>query len=45
MAFVDYFDDEFQRANGDWKKIVSKYLFEQEKPLMNGLIGGRTWTC
>lgn len=41
VAFVDFFDDEFQRENGDWKKVLSNYLYEQEKPLMNGLIGGR----
>lgn len=45
VAFVDFFDDEFQRENGDWKKVLSNYLYEQEKPLMNGLIGGRTSTC
>lgn len=44
VAFVDFFDDEFQREDGDWKKVLSNYLYEQDKPLMNGLIGGCTST-
>ncbi|KAF7186961.1 Questin oxidase [Pseudocercospora fuligena] len=40
VAFVDFFDEEFRKENGDWKKVVERYLYEGERPLMNGLIGG-----
>ncbi|KAK4494415.1 hypothetical protein PRZ48_014713 [Zasmidium cellare] len=40
VAFMDFFDEEFRKENGDWKKVVHNYLFEQKPPLMNGLVGG-----
>ncbi|KAF2165978.1 hypothetical protein M409DRAFT_55335 [Zasmidium cellare ATCC 36951] len=40
VAFMDFFDEEFRKKNGDWKKVVHNYLFEQDRPLMNGLVGG-----
>jgi hypothetical protein len=40
VAFVDYFDREFAKANGDWKKVTEEYLFDPDKLLMNGLVGG-----
>lgn len=40
VAFVDYFDREFAKANGDWKKVAEEYLFAPDKLLMNGLVGG-----
>ena len=39
VAFVDFFDKEFEKASGDWKKVTEEYLFGQEM-LMNGLVGG-----
>jgi hypothetical protein len=40
VAFVDYFDKEFENANGDWKTVTEEYLFGKDKMLMNGLVGG-----
>jgi hypothetical protein len=41
MAFVDLFDQERQRNDGDFKKVVEKYLFSGNEPLVNGILGGR----
>lgn len=40
VAWVDFFDEEFEQANGDWKKVTEEYLFAKDKMLMNGLDGG-----
>ncbi|KAK4697620.1 cell cycle checkpoint protein, partial [Lecanoromycetidae sp. Uapishka_2] len=39
-AFVDFFEDQMVLNGYDWKLVVSKYLFEGSKPLINCLIGG-----
>lgn len=41
IAFVDLFDEETQSNGGDWKKVVNKYLFSGNEPLVNGILGGR----
>ena len=38
---MDFFDEEFRKENGDWKKVVRRYLYEQDRPLFYGLVGGR----
>lgn len=45
VAFVDYFDREFAKADGDWKRITEEYLFAPDKLLMNGVVGGRKCPC
>jgi hypothetical protein len=42
-AYVDFFEDELAVKFGyTWSKVVEEYLFSGEKPLVNGLIAGRT---
>lgn len=41
IAFVDFFDEETKRNGGDWKRVVDKYLFSGNEPLVNGILGGR----
>lgn len=41
IAYVDLFDQETQSNGGDWKKVVNKYLFSGNEPLVNGILGGR----
>jgi hypothetical protein len=43
-AYVDFFEDRLagRPYSYDWKKVVDKFMFEGEDPLINGLIGGRT---
>lgn len=43
MAYVQYFDKEIERNNGDWKKVLKDYLFPGPEPLINGFSGGRTF--
>ncbi|KAL3479615.1 hypothetical protein BJX99DRAFT_267980 [Aspergillus californicus] len=40
VAYVQYFDAELQRANGDWEKMLQDYLFSSSEPLINGFAGG-----
>ncbi|KAH8837386.1 hypothetical protein MCOR27_007059 [Pyricularia oryzae] len=40
-AYIDFFEDNLAFEHSyDWKKVVAKYMFEGEEPLVNGLIGG-----
>jgi hypothetical protein len=40
-AYVDFFEDRLAMDHGyDWTKVLHHYMFEGEKPLVNGLIGG-----
>lgn len=38
---MDFFDEETKRNGGDWKRVVDKYLFSGNEPLVNGILGGR----
>lgn len=42
-AYVDFFEDATSsHAIGyDWKKVVERFMFQGDEPLVNGLIGGR----
>lgn len=42
-AYVDFFEDRTtSHAVGyDWKKVVDRFMFHGDEPLVNGLIGGR----
>ncbi|KAL3428806.1 hypothetical protein BDV09DRAFT_203840 [Aspergillus tetrazonus] len=40
VAYVQYFDRELERSNGDWKKVLRDYLFPGPEPLINGFCGG-----
>ncbi|KAJ5612512.1 hypothetical protein N7510_005706 [Penicillium lagena] len=40
VAYVQYFDEELKRNNGDWKKVLRQYLFPRPEPLINGFSGG-----
>lgn len=42
-AYVDFFEDRTSsHAIGyDWKKVVDRFMFQGDEPLVNGLIGGR----
>ncbi|VUC27462.1 unnamed protein product [Clonostachys rosea] len=39
-AYVDYFDTEIEKANGDWKKVVVDHLYSGTQPLVNSFCGG-----
>lgn len=43
-AYVDFFEDSLSSHaySYDWKKVVDKYMFQGEEPLVNCLIAGRT---
>ena len=42
-AYVDFFEDELALKFGyNWSKVIEEYLFSGDKPLVNGLIAGRT---
>jgi len=42
-AYVDFFEDELALKFGyDWQKVVEEYMCNGNKPLINGLIAGRT---
>ncbi|KAL2825357.1 hypothetical protein BDW59DRAFT_172434 [Aspergillus cavernicola] len=40
VAYVQYFDEELKRNNGNWKKLLQEYLFAGPEPLINGFSGG-----
>ncbi|KIX07444.1 uncharacterized protein Z518_02097 [Rhinocladiella mackenziei CBS 650.93] len=40
VAYVDFFDDEVRKNNGDWEKVVQEYLYTGSEPLINGFCGG-----
>ncbi|KAL3441845.1 hypothetical protein BJX65DRAFT_321979 [Aspergillus insuetus] len=40
VAYVQYFDRELERNNGDWKTLLREYLFPGPEPLINGFCGG-----
>ncbi|KAL2838539.1 hypothetical protein BJY01DRAFT_237438 [Aspergillus pseudoustus] len=40
VAYVQYFDEEIKRNEGDWKKVLNEYLFPGPEPLINGFSGG-----
>lgn len=40
LAFQKLFDDEIDKAGGDWKKVVNEYMFSSDAPLVNGMCGG-----
>lgn len=44
VAYVQFFDRELERNNGDWKKLLHDYLFPGPEPLINGFCGGRTYS-
>lgn len=41
VAYVDFFDSQVKARGGDWKSVVSEYLYSGTEPLINGLAGGR----
>lgn len=42
-AYVDFFEDRTSShaVAYDWKKVVDRFMFRGDEPLVNGLIGGR----
>ncbi|GIJ90433.1 hypothetical protein Asppvi_009387 [Aspergillus pseudoviridinutans] len=40
VAYVDFFDKEIERQNGDWRQVLKSYLFSGPEPLINGYAGG-----
>ncbi|MCJ1386584.1 hypothetical protein MMC17_009710 [Xylographa soralifera] len=38
--FIDFFDSELLRFNGDWKSLLLTYLLQGPTPLLSGLVGG-----
>lgn len=42
VAYVDFFDQQIKDNEGDWRKVLQKYLFTGSEPLINGFVGGRT---
>ncbi|KAK7177866.1 hypothetical protein PSPO01_16089 [Paraphaeosphaeria sporulosa] len=40
VAYVEFFDEEVKRRNGDWKSVVEEYLYDTSAPIINGLAGG-----
>ena len=45
-AYVDFFEDHTTSyAIGyDWRKVVERFMFQGDQPLVNGLIGGRMFS-
>ena len=42
-AFLDFYEDKMAMEYAyDWKKVVQHFLFSAERPLVHGLICGRT---
>ncbi|KAM5436921.1 putative HECT-type E3 ubiquitin transferase [Microsporum canis] len=39
-AYLDFFEDELTQLGYDWNAVVTKYLFSDDKPLINSLISG-----
>lgn len=44
VAYQNFFDDEIEKAGGDWKKVVNEYLYSGDAPLVNGFCGGRKYS-
>jgi Questin oxidase-like len=44
VAYVDFFDEEVRKHNGDWEKVVQNYLYTDPEPLINGFCGGRKFS-
>jgi hypothetical protein len=44
VAYVDFFDEEIKRQDGDWRQVLKSYLFSGSQPLINGYAGGRKST-
>jgi hypothetical protein len=42
-AYVDFFEDctSAHAVGYEWKKVVERFMFQGDEPLINGLIGGR----
>ncbi|KAL4888644.1 hypothetical protein BDV59DRAFT_210987 [Aspergillus ambiguus] len=40
VAYVEFFDGEVKRNDGNWKEVLEHYLFYGKEPLINGFIGG-----
>lgn len=40
VAYVDFFDEEVRKNNGDWEKVVQEFLYTGSEPLINGFCGG-----
>lgn len=43
-GFLDFFEDHLANFSYDWKKVTSHFLFKGKEPLINAVIGGRTFT-
>ncbi|OLN85360.1 Oxidoreductase AflY 2 [Colletotrichum chlorophyti] len=39
-AYVDFFEDSLAYSSYDWKKVVSKFMFEGKEPLIHSLASG-----
>ncbi|KAK2037277.1 hypothetical protein LZ31DRAFT_481623 [Colletotrichum somersetense] len=39
-AFLDFFEDSLAYSSYEWKKVVDKFMFTGDEPLIHGLIGG-----
>ena len=39
-AYVDYFDAQTKANNGDWKKTVDDHIYDEDAPLLHGMVGG-----
>ncbi|KAF7585245.1 hypothetical protein BBP40_011596, partial [Aspergillus hancockii] len=39
-AYMDFFDQEISNHQGDWKSVVTEYLFRTPQPLIHGFVGG-----
>lgn len=42
-AYVDFFEDQLVLNGYNWKKVLADYLFTGKEPLINCLVGGRTY--
>ncbi|KAF4625414.1 hypothetical protein G7Y89_g12759 [Cudoniella acicularis] len=40
VAYVDYFDEEIKKKDGDWKSVLNEYLYAGTEPIINGHTGG-----
>ena len=41
VAYVDFFDEDINKRNGDWKSVLNEYLYADAEPIINGYTGGR----
>ncbi|PVH89253.1 hypothetical protein DL98DRAFT_614401 [Cadophora sp. DSE1049] len=39
-AYVQFFDQELENRNGDWKELLETFLYSGESPLIHGITGG-----